>query len=302
MTPSEKIAADTWERLKLSRDLKVRLGEETLTDLFALDFVRFMPNHIKLFQFNKCEESERGADLEVRIHDVDTQAAILAVQAKKLYKPVRPHQIGGYYRLDARAKSQMEILEKYSQDVGAIPIYILYNYVESCDVNRYWHCCENLNNNKGQLGCTIVPSWNFRQAFDDYRRKNFDWIHKSPCALPWRCLFDCTQRQSNQGETAARRSLSLLQASFPLSDHQTMISARRHSDDNRNYKWIRFEPVEDAWPEWLWDRRRTTLTAEDRRELWGDFGKTDIESKVKLDRPTRGLIPRRLLLVKEKTR
>ena len=42
MTPSEKIAADTWERLKLSRDLKVRLGEETLTDLLALDFTRSM--------------------------------------------------------------------------------------------------------------------------------------------------------------------------------------------------------------------------------------------------------------------
>ena len=42
MTPAEKIAADTWERLKLSRDLRVRLGEETLTDLLALDFVRLM--------------------------------------------------------------------------------------------------------------------------------------------------------------------------------------------------------------------------------------------------------------------
>ena len=33
MHPAEQIAVDTWERLKLSRDLQVRLGEETLGDL-----------------------------------------------------------------------------------------------------------------------------------------------------------------------------------------------------------------------------------------------------------------------------
>ena len=302
MTPAEKIAADTWERLKLSRDLSVRLGEETLTDLLALDFVRFMPNRFKLFQFDKCEESERGADLEIRIHDEDTKAAIFAVQAKKLHKPLRPHQIGGYYRLDARAKSQMEILEKYSQNVGAIPLYILYNYVESCDVNRYWHCCEDPNNNKRQLGCTMVPIWHFHHAFDDYRRKNFDWIHKPPRALPWRCLFDCNQRHSRQDETPARRRLSLLQCSFPLSDQQSRVPALEVSDDGRNYNWVRFEPVEDAWPEWLWERTGTRLSKKDRLELWGSSGENDEESKEKLDRRTGGLIPRRLILVKENRR
>ena len=300
MHPAERIAADTWERLKLSRGLNVRLGEETLTDLLVLDFVRFMPSHFKIFQFDKVKESELGADIEVRIHDVGSNAAILAVQAKKLHRPMRPSHIGGYYRLDARAKSQMERLEEYSQGVGAIPIYLLYNYVASCDVNRYWHCCQNPN--KRQLGCTIVPSWNVRKAFDDSKWKNFEWIHKSCDALPWRCLFDCTQRQSHQGETAACRSLSLLRESFPMWDHPSIFSVLQQWDDGQNYEWVRFEPVEDAWPRRLWDRSGTTLNEKDRRELGGDLDETKIGSNMAVESPTRGLIPRRLILVKEKAR
>ena len=53
MTPAEKIAEGTWERLKLSRGLKVRLGEETLTDLLAIDFVRSIrvaPGYFKVLR------------------------------------------------------------------------------------------------------------------------------------------------------------------------------------------------------------------------------------------------------------
>ena len=98
MTPAEKIAADTWERLKLSRDLRVRLGEETLTDLLALDFVRFMPNQFKLIsKYNKCEESERGADLGGKDSRRRHQASHIGSTSQEAVsiKPVRPHQIGG---------------------------------------------------------------------------------------------------------------------------------------------------------------------------------------------------------------
>ena len=44
MTPTELIAEDTWWRVKESWDHGVRLGEETLTDLLILDFMRFKPS------------------------------------------------------------------------------------------------------------------------------------------------------------------------------------------------------------------------------------------------------------------
>ena len=270
MTFTELIAADTWWTLKLSRECNVRLGEETLTDRLVLNFMLFKPSYYKLFQCTKKEESQRGTDLEIRIHDVGTHAATLAVQAKKLSPPNEPH-LRGHYRLDGKAESQLNILETYSRTADAVPLYLLYNYVDGCDINRYWHCCRYLN--AKQLGCTLVPSRNIRQAFKGPDRNNFDWIHKSCRALPWHCLFDCTQRRGQQGQTVARRSLSLLRELFG-------------SSDDPSYDWVNFEPVEGAWPEWLWNRPGTTLSAEDRQRLWGDLGEA-VE------------IPRRLLLVKE---
>ena len=95
MTLTKKIAEDTWWKVKWSWDHKFLLGEETLTQLLVLDFVRFMPDYYKLHQCTKKEESQQGTDLEIRIYDVGTQAAKLAVQAKKLYQANKPYQTGG---------------------------------------------------------------------------------------------------------------------------------------------------------------------------------------------------------------
>ena len=67
MTLTKKIAEDTWWKVKWSWDHKFLLGEETLTQLLVLDFVRFMPDYYKLHQCTKKEESQQGTDLEIRI-------------------------------------------------------------------------------------------------------------------------------------------------------------------------------------------------------------------------------------------
>ena len=290
MTFTKKIAEDIWWLVKQSWEWDVRLGEETLTDLLALDFVRFKPGNYRLFPSTKPEESERGTDLEIRIYDAGTKAAKLAVQAKKLYPAKKkPYQIGTY-RLYAKEKSQMDILERYSRKEGAIPLYLLYNYVDRCDISRYWHCCQ-CPPDKKQLGCTLVPSRNIRQAFENPKLKNFDGIHKSRGVLPWHCFFHCTQIRGDQGQTADRRILSLLSKSFSLSDDlsigETVLApSLAPSDDEQDYDWVRFDPVEGAWAKWLWERPSATLSAEERRELWGDQKETVAR-------------PRHLLLVKE---
>ena len=282
MTFTERIAAYTWRILKHSWEYNVRLGEETLTDRLVLNFMLFKPSYYKLFQCTKKEESQRGTDLKIRIHDVGTHAATLAVQAKKLSPPNEPH-LRGHYRLDGKAESQLNILETYSRTVDAVPLYLLYNYVDGCDINRYWHCCRCLD--KKQLGCTLVPSRNIRQAFKGPDRNNFDWIHKSCRALPWHCLFDCTQRRGQQGQTVARRSLSLLRELFGSSDDLPTVETTLSPLDDPSYDWVNFDPVEGAWPEWLWEQHGATLSAEGSQRLWGDLGEA-VE------------IPRRLLLVK----
>lgn len=297
MTPAEQIAEDTWGRLKQARDVQVRLGEETLTDLLILDFTRSMKGRTRLFQSTKSQESRRGTDLEIRIHVGGNRAAAFAVQAKKL------DQAKGCYRLDAKAKSQLDILETYSQSVRAIPLYLLYNYVyvDQHKIQPYWHCCRCPD--KRQLGCTLVPSWNIRQAIR-VRAKNFDSIHTSCAAFPWRCLFDCRQGRDYRLLPAAYRSLSAFLGSFLPLD----------VDDVQNYDWVHFEPVDGGWPEWLWSRNDAKLSDEDveklrheilRHEglrhmgLRREYRALETEEAQVSDVPPEGL-PRRLLLIDER--
>ena len=222
MTPAEQIADDTWGRIKQSWDVNVRLGEETLTDLLALDFTRSMKDRAKLFQSSKTEESKRGTDLEIRIHAGGNRATAFAVQAKKLDRSQR------YDHLNAKVKSsdcsQIDILEMYSQRARAIPLYLLYNYVRRDDIRPYWHCCRCPD--ERQLGCTLVPSWIIHRAITTRGRRNFDSIHTSCAALPWRCLFDCPQERDHRLLTAARCGPSMFRESF------------LRSDNARRYDWV----------------------------------------------------------------
>ena len=290
MKPAEKIAKDTWERIKQSRswDVQVRIGEETLTDLLVLDFIRLMKSRAKVFQSTKTQESKQGTDLEIRIHAGGNRADVFAVQAKKLYRSER------YDHLNARVKSsdffQIDILETYSQSVGAIPLYLLYNYVDRDKIQPYWHCCQCLD--ERQLGCTLVPSWDIHKAISKRGHRNFNSIHTSCAALPWRCLFDCPQGREHQLLSAVCRSLSMFQSSPP-------------SDDAPNYAWVRFEPVAGGWPEWLWYRDDAKLSKKDVDRIRRDISPLDSEESALAQAPTRnvpaGELPGYIILVKEES-
>ena len=300
MTPSEKIAADTWERLKLSRDLRVRLGEETLTDLLALDFTRSMKDNARLFQCTKPQESVVGTDLWILIYAGSNRALAFAVQAKKLYPSNR------YEHLNARVKSsgpfQIDILEEFSGSVGAIPLYLLYNHADLDDTFHYWHCCQCAD--KGQLGCTLVPSWIIREAISNRGHRDFNSIHASCAALPWRCLFDCPEGRSHRMLPAARRSLSRTRKSLRESWAHTRTELPL--DDARNYDWVRFEPVDGGWPKWLWSRDGGAIHVEEFGRIRAGISSQDakiseLENKDMSGFPAAAL-PRHLILVKEKTR
>ena len=292
MTPSEKIAADTWERLKLSRDLRVRLGEETLTDLLALDFTRSMKDNARLFQCTKPQESVVGTDLWILIYAGSNRALAFAVQAKKLYPSNR------YEHLNARVKSsgpfQIDILEEFSGSVGAIPLYLLYNHADLENTFPYWHCCQCLD--VGQLGCTLVPSWIIRQAISNHGYRNFKRIHESRAALPWRCLFYCPQGRTHL--------ISLIRGS--IRDFIDHAHTDRPSDEVKNYDWVRFEPVDGGWPDWLWSRDDSTISVEDVERIRADISSQDsevskVENRDMIGVPA-GKLPRNLILVTESAR
>ena len=307
MAFTEQIAEDTWSMLKQARKFGVQLGEETLTELLILKFVSCMPNRYKLFQIDKKKEARIGADLEVRIYGHNNQETVFAIQAKKL------SQSGRYDHLNARVNSsgsfQIDVLERYSRDEGAIPLYLLYNYVDH-KTQQYWHCCKRPPSEK-QLGCTLVPSWNIRQAISMYGHRKFHWIHESCAAKPWRCLFDCPKGRDHQLLDAARHSLSMFRESSllpsifkttlrPSDDEQDYDGELFEPDDEQDYDWVNFESVESAWPDWLWEQHGATLSAGNFERLRQESRVVKRQQEQESASPTEELVPSRLLLIDER--
>lgn len=191
-TPAERISEDTWNRLKQAQEFEVRLGEETLTDILALDFARLVgPNEIRLFQTPKSKEAKQGTDLEVILNAGSGTAIRYAIQAKKLY----PGK--GYVHINAKAgksgRYQIDLLEGHARSVGAIPFYLLYNYFDHPNTDECWSCCQSCVD-ESQLGCTLVPSWHVRNAIRWRGHRTFDFLHSDPESLPLRCRFRCPKR------------------------------------------------------------------------------------------------------------
>jgi len=201
-TTAEEIARRTWFLLKLSRRPGVRLGEETLTDFLVINLLLSPNNAVRVLPVMKPEEANNGADLIVCVHRGDGWAHEYVVQAKKLYPNSRFGQYNGLNKKSGKSKRpQIDILEEYAEKSNAVPLYLLYNYVNDplkrC--HPCWHCCRKDADEK-QFGCTLTPSWHIRDVIESRdKHQNFCDVHLKDatlpwrCTFPWRCAFDCPQ-------------------------------------------------------------------------------------------------------------
>lgn len=230
MTPAEKIADDTWHKLEEARNLMVRLGEETLTDLLILDLKRHAAKHtFWVYQTTRKQEASSGTDLLVVVRAGTTgDAHLYAIQAKKLYPD------GQYTALRKENNVQLDALETYACSNDALPYYLFYNcsYGSIVDPGKYWHCARNYD--ESQLGCTLVPSSIVRAAMGaprQFRPRSFEYLHEPRQALPMRCLFDCPHWERELGD----RWLD--------SEKQRSLGRGIPS-----YGWVNVDPVPGAWP------------------------------------------------------
>lgn len=301
-TVAEQIAQDTWARLKLSQRFDTRLGEETLTDLLVLDLVSQMPNRsLMVFPTSKIKEATQGTDLVVCVHRGGTKTDVYAIQAKKLYPT------GRYGALKARSGNtsqlQIDTLERYAMKINAIPLYLLYNYVDgAATFKKCWHCCQSTVD-KEQFGCTLAPSWRIRRAillrcrtFANIHSGRDNWTKRiDQSALPWRCAFDCpNERPWEQVRARAKES------------HDIFLNRGCFSGDARSeiLRDMNFESGQGVWPGNLWEQGGSFPTVRDmksrcKEEILGLFGSrieaADDTGEIFLsDMP---LLPRWLLLV-----
>ena len=277
MTPAERVADRTWSMLGQAKELRVRFGEETLTDLLVLDMLSHTHGLAKGFQLEqttKLQESQRGADLVVIVRHPTGRCSRLALQAKKLFLEDDRYRSFGDV---GKSIAQLEKLEKYAQEISALPLYLLYNHSRTAQYPEHWHCCRGSSSfDVGQLGCTLVPSRHILRMLN--RRappyRNFDRAHNVSRSIPWRCAFDCPTAEKT-------------------------LKQMGDAGGSNQYPW--FEPNEAAWPEWLFCKSGPLLESEDVDRIRHDIPevtRSDADDAPLL--PTGSddrLSPARLLLV-----
>lgn len=281
---AEQIAKATWQRLAQARRHKVRLGEETLTDLLALDLVRGRSTNCLLLQTTKSEEAKHGTDLEIYIHVGGSKAIVVAIQAKKLDRAT-----GTYLGLNAKVgnthRLQIDVLESHAKQIHATPRYLLYNYVDLRSPAPYWHCCRE--SKKRQLGCTLVPVGHIRDALASRGARKFHPIHLQRGAVPWRCLFECPMAF----DPAAKGTKGI----GTRADRLRMLADSAFAR-------------EGAWPDWLWEREGDGPMSEEELTRLYEVMRSSDSARQPEDQmhplyaePPR-LIPRRILLVRARKR
>lgn len=197
------LSGETWERLRDSMNLAVSFGEETITDLLALDINRKGLKTNTFEQISKPFEAYIGADFEWWVGHDHIGWIRFAVQAKKL---VLERQQYNFRHANKGNVQQIDLLENYAKKVRALPIYCLYNYCDNVDSQGHWPCRLRPFEEK-DLGCTVVPSRTIRGLVRGY--KNFNYLHRFGGAVPWRCLASCPRLRGLLWQQPASEQYSL---------------------------------------------------------------------------------------------
>jgi hypothetical protein len=183
----EKAAHDTWKRLKASLELGISQNETTITDIILLDLKAAKCPFLHVIKTPQNLESSQGTDWEWWIGAHNVGWLRYAVQAKKVglsslrYDDLA-HKVNG--------KLQLDILRSYSSTNRALGRYCFYNYTNSVQQKKHWHCC-NIPYDSSQLGCSIATLNTVDKAIKTRGCRNFDFIHSESSTLPFRCLVTC---------------------------------------------------------------------------------------------------------------
>jgi hypothetical protein len=130
----EELATRTWDYLLAGEETKLRLGEETLTDINLVDLQRAHPAQVQTVKFTKSEERRNGADWELWLFEKGTALA-LRFQAKKLYGD------GTYTSLSGEGRRQARRLIAAADAEGLTPLYCFYNATVPARRGATGHCC-----------------------------------------------------------------------------------------------------------------------------------------------------------------
>lgn len=195
-------ALDTWNRIGFSRSrFFLKIHEATITQNLVYELILLKEQMGLSYRiFEATEEFRNGNDLEILVRTSTGNYFPFAVQAKIIYhntiKGQRDLSNGTYFQLphEVRGVPQINLLLDYAEDNKMVPLYLLYNYVQSS--LPLGNLC-GIEFNLSQYGCSILHAQtllidSFMQASKLRRNINFTELHPF-FAYPWFILTCCFQ-------------------------------------------------------------------------------------------------------------
>lgn len=156
-------AAQTWNLIKYGKLTKIRISEETITEINLLELQIRHPQEIITVTISKPREAKIGADWEWWLGSRGYWLP-LRVQAKKL-DPVNLE----YPYLDHKSRygSQIRLLIDHSlkNNPPMIPIYIFYNYWDYKRFDPPWQC-PSYPKLIEMLGCGLAEAISVKSIID----------------------------------------------------------------------------------------------------------------------------------------
>lgn len=176
----------TWDTLRRARLARLRIGEETLTELNLVELVLGGGGQIRVFPFTKHVEARNGADWEWWVRGVSGAWVGMRVQAKVLDARTDAYDHLWYSKAGVLQIDRL-ITAALAGPVPRFPLYMLYNNWDpatrslpwSCGGRRYWAA--------RAMGCAVAAATTLRPL--QKRKDGKQAVHVLELSTPFHCLF-----------------------------------------------------------------------------------------------------------------
>lgn len=203
----KRLAFDTWDKIKESRDVGFQLKEETFTDINMLSIKKKHQSEVITKVFTKHEEGLNGADWEWWFRYANqwigfrVQAKILNIHTDE-FEHLHYQSPPNNFQCDKLIKTALT-------NTPRIPLYCL--YLQTNDQNRLCHwpyypfqdICE-------MWGCSLISAFDVRKLRSNQQKSLHD-IEKF--LIPWHCLVCCC---GYKGDNIIERMHNYIRANFQI--------------------------------------------------------------------------------------
>ena len=165
----------TWKALELCHARSIVLGEDAITSLLLVNLDSRLRATV-LYQDTRPQESLCGCDFELLIGTPSKGWLRFAVQAKRISIPNERYPKLNH-KVGTAKVDQKRILERYASRVKALPVYALYNFLDSPGPRA-----------GAGHGITIAPLSVIDDATTTRGGQCFKWIHDRAGVFPWQHL------------------------------------------------------------------------------------------------------------------